>query len=480
MNELLSRAIAMAEAAGASYADARLVEAQDERVTVRNAIPEDPTAGEDTGYGVRVLVDGAWGFASSPGQEVSTVERTVRRAVAGARAAAAVGISRVRLAPVRPAQGVFKTEYLEDPFKVSISEKLRLLQETSSRMRRTPEVKTAVAMIECRREIRHFASSEGADLVQEFTDTGVTMAAFAVRDGEVQRRTYPNTMVGDTAHRGFEFVRELELPENGERIGEEAVALLRAPVCPEGKRDLILGPRQLALQIHESCGHAVEADRVMGWETSFTGTSFLSADGIGQIQYGSPAVNLVADPSVPGGLGSFFFDDEGVAASRVDLVRNGRLVGFLTSRETAALLGGESAGAMRADGWSYPPLIFMTNINLLPGRRPVEEIIADTEDGVLMDMNRSWSIDDKRLNFRFGTEVAYEIKHGRIGRLLKNATYGAMTPAFWGACDEVADDREWHLHGMPCGKGEPKQWGFIGHGCSYARFRGIHIGGDAS
>jgi len=477
MKDLMARALEVAQGLGAEYADCRFVETRDERLQVSGGVPQDPSSGEQRGYGVRVLAKGAWGFASTPGEDIAGVERTVRRAVAGALAAAGSARAPVRLAPTPPARGHYRTDYLRDPFEVPIAAKLALLEEASRRMARPPEVKRAVAMLEFKREVRHFASSEGADVVQEFTDSGATMAAFAVRDGEVQRRSFPNSEIGDTAHRGYEFIEEMDLAGSGERIGEEAVELLSAPVCPPGRRDLIVGPRQLALLIHESCGHAVEADRAMGWETSFTGTSFLPVDGPGTFRYGSPAVHIVADPTVPGGHGSFWFDDEGVGARKVDMVREGILRGFLTSRETAALLGTESAGAMRADGWSYPPLIFMTNINLEPGELPIEEIVQGVDDGLLVDMNRSWSIDDKRLNFRFGTEVGYEIKGGRLGRLLKNASFSGITPEFWGSCDAVADREHWHLHGMPCGKGEPKQWGFIGHGCSYARFRGVRIGG---
>ncbi len=476
MNAVMRRALELAQGLGAEYADVRYVQSRDERLTVRNGVPEDPVSGSQRGYGVRVLVGGAWGFASQASDDVHGAERTVRRAIAGARAAAAVVRAPVRLAPSPPARGVYRTAYERDPFEVPTSEKFRLLEETNARIAAPAEVKSALAMMEFKREERHFASSEGADIVQEFTDAGATLAAYAVRNGEVQRRTYPNSEIGDSAHRGYEYIEELDLVGNGERIGREAVELLTAPSCPSRRWDLIVGPRQLALLIHESCGHAVEADRVMGWETSFTGTSFLDVTELGKFRYGSEAVNIVADPTVPGAFGSFWFDDEGVQARKVQIVRQGLLVGLLTSRETASILGGESAGAMRADGWSYPPLIFQTNINLEPGERSIEEIIADTEDGLLVDMNRSWSIDDRRRNFRFGTEVGYEIKHGKVGRLLKDCSFSGIAPVFWQSCDAVADATHWHVHGLPCGKGEPKQWGFVGHGCSYARFRNVRIG----
>ncbi len=243
-------------------------------------------------------------------------------------------------------------------------------------------------------------------------------------------------------------------------------------------RTLVLDPSQLYMQIHESCGHATELDRILGDEAAYAGTSFLNPTMLGEYRYGSKLVTLVADATEPGGLGSFGWDDEGVAAQRYPLVEHGRLVGFLSSRASAAELGMASGGTVRAENWNRLPMIRMTNVSLAPvPGMSLAEIVADTKDGLYLSTNKSWSIDDRRWGFRFGTEVAYEIKNGRIGRLYKNPTYSGVTPRFWGACDAVADERSYQLFGTPnCAKGMPPQAGFVGHGSSGARFRDVTVG----
>jgi TldD protein len=302
------------------------------------------------------------------------------------------------------------------------------------------------------------------------------MDATATGDGEVQTRSHPNSFGRHQLCAGYEAVEAMDLAGNAERIGSEAVALLTAPPCPTGRMTLILDGTQAALQVHESCGHATELDRVRGDEAAYAGTSFLTPDLRGRFRYGSEHVTITADATATGGLGTFGWDDEGVAAQRTVLVDRGVFRGYMSSRETAADHGEPSSGAMRAESWNRIPIVRMTNVNLEPGESSLEEMIATTEHGVYLQTNRSWSIDDRRRNFRFGTEVGYEIKHGKVGRLLKDCSFSGIAPVFWQSCDAVADATHWHVHGLPCGKGEPKQWGFVGHGCSYARFRNVRIG----
>jgi TldD protein len=267
--------------------------------------------------------------------------------------------------------------------------------------------------------------------------------------------------------------------ENAERIREEAIALLSAAPCPEGEFDLILAGDQLALQVHESCGHPTELDRVLGTEISYAGGSFLTLDKLGKYRYGSEIVNIVADATIPESIGSFGYDDEGVPAQRNHLVQEGILVGYLTSRETAPLIGRRSGGCMRAQSWNHIPLIRMVNINLEPisSGPTLEELIADTAHGILMQTNKSWSIDDLRLNFQFGCELAWEIKGGKKVRLLKNPVYTGITPEFWQSCDAICGEGEWKVWGLPnCGKGEPPQTMHVAHGTAPARFRKVKIG----
>jgi TldD protein len=300
--------------------------------------------------------------------------------------------------------------------------------------------------------------------------------AFAADGTQVQRRSAPNSFFGNTAAAGWEYVVSLRLPEEAARVGAEAEELLSAPVAPSGTADLVIGPAQMALQIHESCGHALELDRILGDETNFAGTSFITPGALGALRYGSPAVNITADPTVPGTRGSFAFDDEGTPAAREPLIREGVVVNFLSGRDSAARAGLRSTGAARADGWAYLPACFATNVFLEPGEGDLGELLDRLGDGYYIDSNRSWSIDERRWNFQFGTEVAYEVRGGRKGRLLRNFSYGGVTPRFWGSVEAVAGPAEFRAFGMPCGKGEPKQWGFLGHGAAPALVRGVRIG----
>ena len=345
-------------------------------------------------------------------------------------------------------------------------------------MRAVGGLRTTRATAELWREWKLFTSSEGAEIEQTLVETGCGIEAEAVGDGEMQRRSYPNSGARHQNTGGWEFVLRQDLVGHAPRIAEEAVTLLTAKPCPRDARTtVILSGNQVALQVHESCGHPIELDRVLGMEAAFAGTSFLTPDRLGTFRYGSEHVNIQIDAVLPGGLGTFGFDDEGVPASTGWAVREGRFVGYLTSRETAVALGLPLTGAMRADGWSKLPLIRMTNVSLMPGTGTLADLIADTDDGILMDTNRSWSIDDRRLNFQFGTEIAWEIKGGRLGAMLRNPTYTGMTPEFWGACDAVGNENHWVVWGTPnCGKGQPPQIAHTGHGASPARFRNVQVG----
>jgi TldD protein len=251
--------------------------------------------------------------------------------------------------------------------------------------------------------------------------------------------------------------------------------LLSAPVCPEGTTTLILGSEQMALQIHESVGHAIELDRILGWEAAFAGTSWLDLTKLGSLRYGSELMNIVIDPTIPGALGSFGFDDEGTPAAARHAVSDGQWVGVLAGRDSAAVAGLDYGGSVRADGWARLPMVRMTNVGLQPGPHRLEEMIAATDDGIMMDLNRSWSIDDKRLNFQFGCEIGWEIKNGKLGRMLKNPTYTGIGPRFWQSMDML--DSDVVAWGTPnCGKGQPGQIGHTGHPAAAARFTDVRVG----
>ena len=477
MKDLTDRALERIHEHGASYGDIRIVRNASESIQVKNGKVEALTSETDEGFGIRVIADGSWGFASSLMLDPDEIDRVAELAVRIARASALVKHDPIELAPVESAEGSFKFDVEKDPFEIPVEEKIQVLLDADRIMRETPEIRVSEASMQFWRTDTVFASTEGSYVEQTKTESGAGIEATAVAEGEVQKRSYPSSFGGDYAVAGYEFVEGWDLAASAERTAREAAALLTAPQCPSDTRTLILEGSMLALQVHESCGHPIELDRVFGTESSYAGTSFLTPDKLGNFQYGTELVNINADATVPGGLGSFFFDDEGVPAQKVPIIKNGIFVGYLTSRETAARLGQKSGGAMRADGWNRIPLIRMTNINLEPGDWTLDEMIEDTKKGLLAEMVGSWSIDDKRLNFQFATEIARDIDHGSLGEIYKNPTYTGITYEFWGSCDAIASEDEWHLWGVPnCGKGEPVQSMHVGHGVAPARFRNVRIG----
>ncbi|MHB8377313.1 MAG: TldD/PmbA family protein [Dehalococcoidia bacterium] len=477
MRDLAMRALDTARQRGADYADVRIVRFRSESVAVRNKNVEALTADESLGFGVRVIAGGYWGFAASHRTTLDAADAVAAEAVRVAKASAMVRGPRADIGPPQAVSGAYRTPVRKDPFAVPLDDKIALLLRVNDEMQSVPNIVSAEGNVYCQREDKVFANSEGAYIEQELYETGCGIEATAVDEGEVQNRSYPNSVGRHQGTEGWEFVERYDLAGNAQRVAEEACALLTAKALDPGVTTVILDGSQVALQIHESCGHPIELDRVLGTEAAFAGMSFLTTDKLGTFMYGSPAVNMTADATIPGGLGTFGFDDEGVPAQSTPIVRDGLFMGYLTSRETAASLGQRSNGAMRASGWNRIPLIRMTNVSLEPGGWTLDDMIADTDDGIYMETNRSWSIDDKRLNFQFGTEVAREIKHGKLGALIKNATYTGITPRFWGSCDAIANRDHWLVWGTPnCGKGQPEQVAHTGHGAAPARFRNVQVG----
>ncbi len=477
MDDVLDRALNVAQLAGASYADVRLTTSRSQHLEVKNRQVSALQETSGMGIGVRALVDGAWGFAGSAEVDLEEADRCARLACRVARASARFRHAPVVLAALEPARGQYQTPLTRDPFEVPLADKIALLVEATGIAAREAGVRVAIGGMHFWEDTKRFASSEGARIEQRIVHSGAGIAAWAVSEDDLQVRSYPNSFGGQYEAAGYELVERLDLAGHAAETAATAAALLTAPVCPAGVATVILDGSQVSLQIHESCGHPAELDRALGHEANYAGTSFLTTDQLHTLRYGSEVVNLVADATSPRGLGTFGFDDEGVPAQNVDLVRRGRFVGYLTSRETAALLGQRSNGTMRAESWAHLPLIRMTNINLEPGNWTLQDLIADTDDGILMCTNRSWSIDDRRFNFQFGTEAGWEIKGGKRGRLLKNCTYTGITPEFWNRCDAVCDASDWEIWGTPtCGKGQPAQTMRTAQGASSARFREVQVG----
>jgi len=459
------------------YADCRYVRTEKESIQVTDGVVDTLSKDVNVGVGVRVLHDGAWGFAGIASTSEADIKKAANKALQTARASAMTKREAINLAEQEAFKDHYKTLCEKDPFNVPINDKVGLLLEISERLKTDDKIKMAQASMDFYKTNKLFFSTEGAEIEQDIIESGAGYETIATDGNEVQKRSFPNSHRGDFATRGYEFIEEMNLLDNVDKTREEAIQLLSADDCPDTETDIIITGSQMALQVHESCGHPSELDRVLGTEISLAGGSFMQIDGLNNLKYGSDIVNIYADATVPGGLGSFGYDDEGVKAQRSPIVKEGVHVGYLTSRETAPVIGQRSNGTMRADGWNRIPLIRMTNINLEPGEWELDDLIADTKDGIFFDMNKVWSIDDRRLNFQFGVECAWEIKNGKLGRIFKNPLYTGMTPQFWNSCDAICNRNHWHVWGVPnCGKGEPMQTARVAHGTSPARFRKVKVG----
>jgi TldD protein len=478
MKDLLTVALDAAASSGASYADVRGVELTSESLGVRGPTVEALDRTESNGFGVRVLIDGAWGYASTAMLTDEEAARVARTAAEVARASATAISKPIELVPEPAHTATWTTKILKDPLAVSLEDKVGLLTSAAETMEKVDGVRVGRGTMDLLRQRSWFLSSEGSDIDQTIFHTGAGIEATSVVDGEVQVRSYPGSFRGHFSAAGYELVESMALVDHAQETAEQAVALLTAEPCPSTTTTLVLDGHQTMLQVHESVGHPTELDRVLGMEAAFAGTSFVGIPDIGRLRYGSELMNITSDATLDGGLGTFGFDDEGVEAQRIDLVRDGILVGFQSSRETAGTLGADrSNGTMRAEGWENFPLIRMTNINILPGEGSLEDLLADVDDGIFMSTNKSWSIDDKRKNFQFGCEIAWEIKKGKLGRMLKDPRYTGITPVFWGGLDAVAGQDEWRVWGTPnCGKGQPGQTMRVGHGTAPTRFRNVSTG----
>lgn len=460
-----------------NYGDCRIVETEQENISVRNGIVEAITQTNDLGFGVRILKDNGWGFSSSREITKTESDKVIKEALAIAESSTRIPGKPVVLADLPSQKANYATKFQKDPFKVPLSEKINLLLASEKILRENPKVKIGAANLSFLRVKKHFASTNGSFIEQEILISGGGIFCYGMQNGEMQRRSYPSAFGGSFAQKGYEFIESMELVENAEQTREEVLMLLSADPCPSGKTTIIIGSNQLALQVHESIGHPTELDRVLGTEESYAGTSFVTLDKLGKFQYGSDKVNVYADATIEEGLGTFGFDDEGVPAQRFPIIKQGIFSNYLTSRDTAPVISQTSNGTARASGWNRIPLIRMTNINLEPGTWKLDDLIGDTRDGIFLDTNQSWSIDDRRLNFQFGTEIAYKIENGKLTKIFKNPIYTGITPEFWRSCDAVSDKNSWILWGLPnCGKGEPGQTAYVGHGTAPARFRNIMVG----
>ena len=450
---------------GVTYADVRAVDSREREISTKNGKTGHVASAESQGIGIRVLANGCWGFAATDDLTASGIESAAALALEIARAGTAARTHEIALAPEARHEAVWTSPMQVDPFTVPVDRSLAVLLAVDKELRHNPGVSLAEASMQFEKRRQIFVSTLGSVIDQTRCLSGAGFAALSYKDGDIQKRSFPNSFGGQFQLKGYELVDELRLVQNAPRIAEEAVALHAAEQCPEGEFDLILDSAQLGLQIHESIGHPIELDRAAGSEANYAGMSFharsveSSALWIGDCQRGLRRARRHGP-----GLGTFAFDDEGVPAQGTTSFATGSL-GYMTSRETAAAVGAtRSNGCMRADGWARLPLIRMTNVSLQPGEQTLEEVF-DVDHGVYMETNRSWSIDDKRYNFQFGCEIGWEIRHGKRGRMLKNPSYSGISTEFWNACTAIAGRAHWTLWGVPnCGKGQPEQVMGTGHG----------------
>ncbi len=460
---------------GEDYGEVRLVGVESEEIEVSNGTVETLGRVQHAGVAVRVLYRGFWGFAGTDDLSLEGVHRAVQRARELARASASTGGKGVVLSELEPQRGEYRTPFEKDPFAVPLDQKIALLLAVDEILRKGKYTVNTSASLQYRRVYQVFASTEGTWVAQEILETGGGYSVYVVKDGLLQVRSYPASHGGNLRRAGFEFIESQDFVKHAPRILEEAEQLLFAPPAPEGELDLVIHNSQMVLQIHESVGHALELDRVLGWERGYAGESFATLEKLGSFRYGSPLMHITSDSTVPGGVGTYGWDDEGVPAQRTDLVREGILVGYLMSRDTAPIIGRTSNGAARAADWSRPPIVRMTNVNLEPGTEPLESLIEGVKDGLFLMTNRSWSIDQRRLNFQFETEIGWRIRNGKLAEVVRNPVYTGITPEFWAKLDGLGND--WVLWGLGnCGKGEPPQTMRTGHGTPSARFRRVRVG----
>jgi len=479
MKDLALAALDAVARRGVTYADVRAIDSRNRAATTKNGKAGHVSGSESQGIGIRVLASGCWGFAATSDVSRDGIEAAAAQALDIARASAAAKKADVSLVPEEKHEATWVSPCAIDPFSIPVDQNLATLLAVDRELRRNPAISLAEASMHFERERKIFASTLGSLIDQTRTTSGAGFSALCYKDGEIQKRSYPNSFGGQYQLKGYELVEQLDLARHAPRIAEEAIALHSADQCPEGAFDLILDSSQLGLQIHESIGHPIELDRVLGTEANYAGMSFLTLDQLRRLRYGSQIVNVVCDARLEHGpgLGTFAFDDEGVPAQRTDIIRAGEFTGYMTSRETAAAIGeARSNGCMRADGWARLPLIRMTNVSLQPGAQSLEEVFG-ADHAIYMETNRSWSIDDKRYHFQFGCEIAWEMRGGKRVRMLKNPSYSGITTEFWNACAAIAGPEHWTLWGVPnCGKGQPEQIMGTGHGASPARFRNIKVG----
>ena len=480
------KVIAHLKKKGADYADIRIHELdEEENISTMNGDIETYQLNSKQGYGIRVLVNGAWGFSSSEVMALDAMLTTGEIAIEKAQSASAFIKQAIRLADKKTIQDSYYSPCEIDPFTVSAEDKIARLLQLDKQLQHEKFEYSGVYANFYKRHIL-YADSDGSEIYRQLIEIDAGYFAHATdRDGHKQRRTF-NMPQDANASTGWENIINDQQFDHTQRIRDELLALLEAPVCEQETCDVILLPEMMALQTHETIGHALELDRILGYELSYAGGSHVELADFGQLQFGSDKLTARADGTVENSPGSIGFDDDGVKARNVTLIKKGKLQDAITSRQmimeandkAEKIIFSASGAASRAQSYSNLPIERMNNINLDAGQDgSLQDIIAATENGLLMESPRSWSIGSNRENFHFATEVAWKIKDGKIAHMVRNASYRGDSLPFWRSLDMVGDLSTWELQPVfHCGKGQPNQVMRLAHGVPACRFSNVQVG----
>lgn len=477
MDNEIKEVLSFIKSQGVEYADIRVVDSCKEEIYSENMEIEDLVDSRSKGVGIRVLAEGYLGFYAT--QDTGNLKVSALKAIEIAFNSKQAGAYKISMAEKPPIIDHYETPIRINPFNVSKKEKIKAMMDAQRIISNSDGISRTSCTFKFRKDHKTYYDTEGSHIVQNIYQSGGGIAAYAASNNDMQIRSYPDSFGGTYRSAGYEFIHELKLEDNAARIAREAILLVNAEVCPTGIYDVIIDGSQMAIQLHESIGHPVELDRILGAEAAFAGKSFVSLEQLnGSFVYGSKHITVNSDGNQMNGLGTYGYDDDGVRTQSFTIIDKGILKNSINSRESAGKIGRFSNGCSFADGWMNIPIVRMTNINLEPGQHELLELARGIDYGLYLCTNKSWSIDDKRLNFQFGCEIAYEIKDGCFtGKVFKNPTYSGITTEFWKKCDGVCNEDYWFSYGIPnCIKGQPIQTSRVGHGTAPARFRGIKVG----
>ncbi|MDD2544284.1 MAG: TldD/PmbA family protein [Candidatus Cloacimonetes bacterium] len=475
MEQKIKSIIARLDSSEIAFADVRITNTDYEAVGFENgSLKHYGNSAGSPAIGIRVLINGCFGFAGSKDLSEASVARLITKAKNNAIHGALFQKEKLSFPPLPASTFEYIHQPQIDPFTMSKADKMDYLNKLANAIKPAGKIVHSYVMAEFERQEKYYANTEGSYSHTVVYNTLPVMGVISADSGQIQSRTWPGHM--SAARAGFELFYQHQFGENTQRIIQEATDLLDAPEIDEDRADIIIGGGHLALQLHESVGHATEADRIFGQEISYAGKTFVKPDMLGRFHYGSEILNIYSDSTDPRGMGYHPMDDEGVPGRKVDIIKNGILVDQQTSRHIAHKLGLQPSSNMKAAFADDFPLVRMTNLCIAPGKGSLDELIRNTEHGYYLDFTKTWSIDDNRNNFQFTTEIGYRIDNGKITGLVKEPTYYGITPEFWNACDAICGEEEWAYHStFHCGKGEPGQIMRLSHGVAPARFKNINV-----